>query len=156
MSQSSVLVVEDESILRDALSDTLDLAGYPVASARSGREALDIIARQDISMVISDVQMKPMDGHILLEQIRQNRPEIPVLLMTAYGSIQNAVAAIQHGAVDYLVKPFEAEVLVNMVARYIRNEPAETDMVAVDEKTRSIAVLASRVADTDVTVMISG
>ncbi len=156
MSQSSVLVVEDEAILRDALSDTLDLAGYPVASARSGREALDIISRQDISMVISDVQMKPMDGHLLLEQIRQHRPEIPVLLMTAYGSIQNAVAAIQHGAVDYLVKPFEAEVLVNMVARYIRNEPADTEMVAVDEKTRSIAVLASRVAGTDVTVMISG
>jgi len=156
MSQSSVLVVEDEPSLRAALCDTLDLAGYAVEMAENGSEALDVLSRQDIAMVISDVQMKPMDGHALLEQIRKNNPEIPVLLMTAYGSIQKAVEAMQRGAVDYLVKPFEAEILVNMVGRYIREEIESGEMIIADEKTRNIVALAKRVSDSDVTVMITG
>ncbi|MFQ5488409.1 MAG: sigma-54-dependent transcriptional regulator, partial [Gammaproteobacteria bacterium] len=156
MSQSSVLIVEDEPTLREALCDTLGLAGYPVAAAGNGREALDVLSQGEIAMVISDVQMKPMDGHALLEQIRRQRPDIPVLLMTAYGTIQKAVEAIQNGAVDYLVKPFDADVLVEMVARYMKQEIASDQMVAVDEQTRRIAALAMRVAATDATVMISG
>lgn len=156
MSLSSVLVVEDEPVLRAALCDTLDLAGYSVEMAGTGSEALDVLSRQDIAMVISDIQMKPMDGHVLLEKIRRKKPEIPVLLMTAYGSIQKAVEAMQCGAVDYLVKPFEAEILVNMVGRYIREEVESGEMVIADEKTRHIAALALRVSDSDVTVMITG
>ncbi len=156
MSQSSVLIVEDEPTLREALCDTLGLAGYPVTAAGNGREALDVLSQGEIAMVISDVQMKPMDGHALLEQIRRQRPDIPVLLMTAYGTIQKAVEAIQSGAVDYLVKPFDADVLVEMVARYMKQEIASDQMVAVDEQTRCIAALAMRVAATDATVMISG
>ncbi len=156
MNRSSVLIVEDEPTLREALSDTLDLAGIPVAVASDGREALDVLSREEIAMVVSDVQMKPMDGHALLEQIRSHRPDIPVLLMTAYGSIQKAVAAMQNGAVDYLVKPFDAEVLVEMVSRYMKRELATDEMVAEDEKSRHVAALAMRVAATDATVMISG
>ena len=156
MSDASVLIVEDEPTLREALCDTLDLAGYTVAAAGNGREALEMLAREDIAMVISDVQMQPMDGHVLLERIRQQRPDLPVLLMTAYGSIEKAVAAIRNGAVDYLVKPFDADVLVDMVARYMRQEAASEAMVAVDERTRRVAALAMRVAATDATVMITG
>ena len=156
MSHSSVLVVEDEPSLRAALCDTLDLAGYTVEMAGNGNEALDVLSREEIAMVISDVQMKPMDGNILLDKIRKKNPEIPVLLMTAYGSIQKAVEAMQRGAVDYLVKPFEAEILVNMVDRYIREDAHGGDMVIADEVTRNIASLARRVSDSDVTVMITG
>ncbi len=156
MSRSSVLIVEDESALREALCDTLGLAGIPATAARNGREALDVLAREDIAMVVSDVQMKPMDGHALLERIRQQRPDVPVLLMTAYGTIQKAVEAIQNGAVDYLVKPFDAQVLVEMVSRYMKQEAAREDMVAADERTRRVAALAMRVAATDATVMITG
>ena len=156
MSHSSVLVVEDEPSLRAALCDTLDLAGYSVEMAGNGHEALDVLSREEIAMVISDVQMKPMDGNALLEKIRRQNPEIPVLLMTAYGSIQKAVEAMQRGAVDYLVKPFEAEILVNMVERYIREDVHGGDMVIADEATRNIAALARRVSASDVTVMISG
>ncbi len=156
MSQSSVLVVEDEPTLRAALCDTLDLAGYTVEMAGNGSEALDVLSREEIAMVISDVQMKPMDGHALLEKIRKKNPEIPVLLMTAYGSIQKAVEAMQSGAVDYLVKPFEAEILVNMVERYIREDADGGEMVIADEATRNIAALARRVSDSGATVMITG
>ena len=95
MNQTTVLIVEDDAALREAVCDTLDLAGYPVTFAENGDTALELMAKKDIGMVISDVQMKPMDGHALLKKIRARRPEVPVLLMTAYGSIQKAVMAMQ-------------------------------------------------------------
>ena len=157
MNHSTVLIVEDDSSLREAVCDTLDLAGYPVTFAEDGNTALDMMADKDIGMVISDVQMKPMDGHALLKKIRAQRPDIPVLLMTAYGSIQKAVKAMQDGAVDYLVKPFEAEVLINAVERYLPNDEAEhSDFIAEDGQSRKVLRIAERVAVSDATVMITG
>lgn len=157
MNHSTVLIVEDDSSLREAVCDTLDLAGYPVTFAEDGNTALDIMAEKDIGMVISDVQMKPMDGHDLLKKIRVQRPDIPVLLMTAYGSIQKAVKAMQEGAVDYLVKPFEAEVLINFVERYLPHDKTEySDFIAEDIKSRKVMCIAERVAESDATVMITG
>lgn len=157
-----ILVVEDDTALREALCDTLELAGYYVSSASDGQMALDILKSNDgeeIGMVVSDIQMRPMDGHNLLRAIKVHWPALPVLLMTAHGSIPQAVAAMHDGAVDYLVKPFEAEVLVVMVSRYIRgpsekiNEP---DVVSTDPRTREIMELVRRVAGSDATVLISG
>lgn len=161
MSHATVLVVEDEPTLREALCDSLDLAGYPVTAADNGLEAVRLLSEDDggsgIGMVISDVQMKPMDGYALLNHIRSNRPEIPVLMMTAYGTIQQAVQAMQAGAVDYLVKPFDAKKLVEMVERHLTHAAsAEDDMVAVDADSQYVANLARRVAATDATIMITG
>lgn len=143
--------------MRDALCDTLDIAGYTVAAAGNGKEAVELLSNREIGLVISDVQMKPMDGYSLLNHIRSNRPDIPVLLMTAYGTIQKAVEAMRNGAVDYLVKPFDAERLIDTVAKYMALETLEDGvMVAVDERSRQIAELAQRVAGSDATVMISG
>lgn len=157
MNQSTVLIVEDDTSLREAVCDTLDLAGYPVTFAEDGNAALELMAQEDIGMVISDVQMKPMDGHVLLKKIRAQRPEIPVLLMTAFGSVQKAVMAMQDGAIDYLVKPFEAEVLVNTVERYLPHDRnAYGDFIAEDSQTRAVMSIAERVAESDATVMITG
>jgi len=157
MNSATVLIVEDDQTLREALSDTLEIAGYSVAAASDGRAALNIVGEQDVGMVVSDVQMQPMDGHTLLKQIKERRPDLPVMLMTAYGDIQKAVQAMRDGAVDYLVKPFAAEVLVNMVGRYIASVTAEDgDFIAEDARTREVKELAARVVDSDVTVLISG
>ncbi len=154
---ATVLVVEDDQTLREALCDTLDLAGYRVVAAADARTALDILRRETISMVVTDVQMPEMDGHALLQQIKADRPQLPVLLMTAYGTVKNAVAAMRDGASDYLVKPFEAEVLINMVARYVLPPAsADAEIIAVDERSRTLVELADRVAGSDVTVMITG
>ena len=156
--RGSVLVVEDDMSLREALCDTLELAGYPVVSAGDGRNAMSVIDEQDICMVVSDVQMKPVDGHRLLKSIKSKHPELPVVLMTAYGTIQKAVEAIHDGATDYLVKPFEADVLVEMVSRLLsRPEIADDpDLIAVDERSRALVSLATRVAESDATVLITG
>lgn len=158
-----VLVVEDDAALREALCDTLELAGYAVTPAADGHAALQMLEKQNVGMVISDVQMHPMDGHSLLKAIKSQHPALPVLLMTAHGSIPQAVAAMHDGAVDYLVKPFEAEVLVSMVSRYITpltgamtDNSNEPDVIAVDPRTREVMDLTRRVAGSDATVLISG
>ncbi|MHB8346877.1 MAG: sigma-54-dependent transcriptional regulator [Acidiferrobacterales bacterium] len=156
-SRATVLVVEDDETLREALCDTLTMAGYGVAAAADGDAAIDLLATGDVVMVIADVQMPRMNGNVLLQRIKSDVPHTPVLLMTAHGTIQAAVAAMREGAADYLVKPFEAEVLVNMVARYALPAAAvDGDLVATDERMRELVDLAKRVADSDATVMISG
>jgi len=157
MSYSTVLVVEDDISLREALCDTLDLAGYDVATAEDGSAALNVLSSQEIGLVISDVQMKPMDGNALLKKIKSNNPELPVLLMTAHGSVQNAVEAMREGASDYLLKPFDANALIKMVERYFSVEHSDSEeFIAVDEKSQALIQMASRVAQSDATVMITG
>jgi two-component system response regulator FlrC len=157
MSQPTVLVVEDDISLREALSDTLAMAGYRVEAVEDGPSALECVERETIGVVVTDVQMQPMDGHTLLREIKSRRPDLPVVLMTAYGTIQRAVKAMHEGASDYMVKPFEAEVLVDMVNRYVGSEPAdEPDLVTADPKSKALADLARRVARSEATVMITG
>jgi len=157
MSQPKVLVVEDDVSLREALSDTLQLAGYSVTSAADGATALDALEREKFDVVVSDVQMGPMDGSALLRNIKKRHPQLPVILMTAYGTIQKAVEAMHDGASDYIVKPFEFDALVSIIERYsaavIENQ---SGLIAEDQRTRHLIELAKRVADTDATVMISG
>ena len=158
MSQGTVLVVEDDAALRETLVETLQLARYSVEAAENGEQALDCLeANKDISLLISDVQMSPMDGHELMNQSKERFPELPIILMTAYGTIEKAVEAIRDGANEYLVKPFEAETLIDMVSRYILSRGKDDDsFIAVDEKSKEIEKIARRVAASDVTVTISG
>ena len=93
MSQPTVLIVEDDSALRDALCATVELAGFGVKSADDGMEALQMVQDEDVQLVVSDVQMKSMDGHTLLQNLKSSVPELPVVLMTDYGTIQKAVEA---------------------------------------------------------------
>lgn len=153
----NVLVVEDDPTLREALSDTLVLGGYKVFSAEEGNKAIEIINKEDISLVISDIQMDGMDGISLLKKIKSYKSELPVILMTAYGTIQQAVDALHMGATDYLVKPFEPEVLVNRVAQFdIPKIEDDCGFIAVDEKSKDVMGLARKVASNDVTVMVTG
>lgn len=157
MSVSTVLVVEDDDALTEALRDTLHLAGYQVMTAVDGKDALKQLAQTPVDLVVSDIQMPNMDGHSLLKRIKSLYADVPVMLMTAYGTIQQAVDAMRDGAVDYLVKPFEAEVLVNMVSRYVGMPQSDVgDMVAVASSSQQMAQMARRVAESNATVMLTG
>lgn len=155
MDQATILVVEDDSDLRGALCDTLELAGYKVSSTDQGQSALDKLANEKVGLLLSDLQMRPMDGHTLLKKAKALLPDLPVLIMTAFGTVQGAVDAMHEGASDYLIKPFEADDLLDRVQRYVRTTVVE-DMVAVDKSSRDLLALSRRVADTDATVLISG
>lgn len=156
MNQATVLVVEDDENLQEALCETLSLAGIRTLSANDGRMAIDVLKHEQVDMVVSDVQMQRMDGHALLKAIKEQYRTMPVLLMTAHGNVEKAVEAIRHGAVDYLVKPFDAEVLVNTVEQYVGCESESSDFVAVSAVTRQVLHIAEKVADSDATVMITG
>ncbi len=156
MNQPVVLIVEDDSDLRDALCATVELAGFAVKSAASGEQALELVEDNDFQLVVSDVQMDGIDGHTLLHRLKSTVAELPVVLMTAYGTIEKAVESMRAGAADYLVKPFDAEVLVEMIRRYLPDTDSDPGVVAEDPATRKLAALAKRVAATDATVMISG
>jgi two-component system, response regulator FlrC len=151
----SILVVEDDDALRDALLLTLDAAGHRTKGAPGGREALEILDQGQFSMVVSDLRMAPMDGLQLLAEIRRRQPTLPVMLMTAFGDVEKAVAAMRGGACDFMLKPFEPKALLDQIARYAIPPQAE-GVVAVDPRTREALLLASRVARTDATVMLTG
>ncbi|MCO5343643.1 sigma-54 dependent transcriptional regulator [Aeromonas veronii] len=157
MTQARILVVEDDNGLREALVDTLLLGGYECREADSGERALLALSRQPFDMVISDIQMGGMDGLTLLATIRQQYPQIPVLLMTAYANIDGAVRAMREGAIDYLAKPFSPEVLLNQVSRYVPAQKVEKRaLVYGDPKTAELFQLATRVARSEATVMVTG
>ena len=158
-SKGLILVVEDDLQLREALCDTLELAGYSVLQVNSGEAALELLAKQQADMVVSDVNMGGMSGHELLSCLQQKYAMLPVLLITAFGDVSHAVNAMRNGAVDYLVKPFKPQLLVDTVARYVSGRSSEQDLqqpVAAEPSSQQLLELTQRVAVTDSTVLISG
>ncbi|MBI5109147.1 MAG: sigma-54-dependent Fis family transcriptional regulator [Rhodocyclales bacterium] len=152
----SILVVEDDEALRDALQITLETAGHEADVADGGPAALDALKRRGYNMVVSDLRMSPMDGLALLGEIRNRFPGLPVLLMTAFGDVDKAVSAMRGGACDFMLKPFEPRALLQQIERYATPPAPAAGVVAVDAKTRATLLLASRVARTDATVMLTG
>ncbi|GGW63239.1 sigma-54-dependent transcriptional regulator [Alishewanella tabrizica] len=157
MSDIRIMVVEDDAGLREALADTLMLAGYHVVAAASAEDALLHLKKHVVQLVISDVQMGSVSGLTLLRTLREHYSKIPVLMMTAYANVQDAVEAIRLGAIDYLAKPFSPEVLVSSVARYVIPEPTSvTEPIAAAPESKALLQLAARVAQSAASVMILG
>ncbi len=156
---NKILLVEDDRALREALADTLMIGGYDFCAVDCAEEALTALGRESFSMVVSDVNMPGMDGHQLLGLIRSRYPQLPVLLMTAFGAVERAVDAMRRGAADYLVKPFEPKALLELVARHALGRLSKDDgdgPVALEPASRQLLELAKRVAQSDSTVLISG
>jgi len=152
-----VLVVEDDAGLREALIDTLMISGIECVEANSAESAMLLLKQHKFSLVVSDVQMGAMSGLDLLRSIKLNYPELPVLMMTAYATIDDAVEAMRLGAIDYMAKPFAPEVLLNMVSRYLPEKEKETDgPVVADPSSLQLLELAAKVARSDASVMVLG
>ena len=156
MSIAKILVVEDDSELQEALVDTLSLNGFEIISVSSAEEALHALD-DEIGMVFSDIRMDGMDGYALMMRIRAIKPYLPIVLMTAYGTIEQAVDAMKAGAVDYIVKPFEANVLVEKAKVYFnRDASSEDDFIVADPATQQLKNMAKKVAESEASVLISG
>lgn len=153
-----VLIVEDDLELREAIADTLELAGFDFLQAGDGEQAMAVLETEAVDIVVTDVNMPGMDGHELLGRLNQNFPGLPVVLMTAFGQVQKAVEAIRNGAVDYLMKPFDADTLVDTVRKFggAPNVPGTDEPIAAELSSCQLLQLASRVAQTDSTVLITG
>ncbi len=151
-----VLVVEDDASLREALVDTLRAADLSAISAPDAPGALQLLENQEIALVISDVQMPGPNGYQLLSSIKRMRPDLPVVLMTAYGTVAQAVAAMREGATDYIVKPFDAQALIEMARRQLALRVVPNEVVAADPESRRVLSLARKIAENEATVLITG
>ncbi len=152
-----VLVVEDDHSLREAICDMLEINDIDFVDVENGQKAIEALQEQSFQVVISDVQMTPVNGYQLLKHINEHYHGLPVILMTAYGSIPQAVDAIQAGAVDYLVKPFNVKDLIQSLSNQL-NPQAEQNlgMIAKDAASIELVKLAKKVAATDATVLLNG
>ena len=155
--RATIAIVEDDPALREILCETAESAGYRVLGHEDGTACLQTLSREPVDLVLSDLQMAPMDGLSLLREIRRRTRDLPVVLMTAHGSIQSAIDAMRIGATDYLIKPFEAEVLMAGIDQWLPPDTSEGDeMIAEDAAMRRVVDLARRVAAKEATVLITG
>jgi DNA-binding NtrC family response regulator len=111
----SVLVVDDEPIVRESIRDWLVNAGYQVATAESGEEALEMVEKQDFSIIIVDVRLPGKTGITVLKEVKALKPQIKSIVITAYPSTELAAEAMKLGAVDYLIKPIAPDELERLV-----------------------------------------
>ena len=122
-----LLVVDDEPQMLIAINETLRRSGYCITTAGSGMEALNRLKEKYYQLVITDMRMPEVSGLDLLRKVKNLAPQTPVILLTAYGTIQNAVDAMRDGAYDYLLKPFSSESLENVVRRALHSVPRKNE-----------------------------
>ncbi len=115
MVSKPILIVDDEPIVQESIRDWLKDAGYQVATAESGEEALELIEKQDFSVMIVDVRLPGKTGITVLKEVKALRPEIKSIIITAYPSTELAAEAMKLGAVDYLIKPIAPDDLERLI-----------------------------------------
>ena len=127
-----ILVVEDDTSLRRVITEVLDTYGYDVLTSPDGQQAIEILQKEAVDVVVTDLAMPVMRGEALLGHVRGAFPEVPVIAITAFGSVESAVTLTRAGAADYLTKPFSTQALLDSVARVLR----ETDAKREQARTR--------------------
>ena len=168
----AVLVVDDDADMRSLLCDVLQGRGHQCLGVGSGDEALQQLSEEDYAVVLTDLRMKGMQGTELLMEVKQRYPDIGVILMTAFGTVETAVDAMRHGASDYLTKPVKTEELVRVVERAIREAALRREasrlrkevhkeysfhqILGKSKSMQAVFELIRRVADSPTNVLITG
>ncbi len=150
----NILVVDDDYHMRVALTEALSKAGYDVRAAEDGRVAMDSIRKSVCDLVITDVKMPFVNGIDLLGRIKKEHCSLPVIVITAYGTVQHAVNAIKEGAFDYIQKPFDTGTLYEVVQRALGLEGGR--IVCVSRLMKEVLLRAQQVARSDTTVLVMG
>jgi DNA-binding NtrC family response regulator len=172
MAKQNVLIVEDEELMRSILRQLLEGAGYAVFSADSSETALEIFGANEISVTLTDIKMAGKDGLQLLDEIKTIDESAVVIIMTAYSSVDSAIAALRKGAYDYVTKPFVNEDLLKTIEnaatqrqlfhenrvlrRELRKQYNFSEIVGKSDKLQHVFNLVNKVAGTNVNVLIQG
>ena len=163
-----VLIVDDENNIRRVLAAMLKREGYEVTAAADGEQALAVLQKVPISVVVTDLVMPRVDGMELLKRVAADLPDIPVIMITAHGSVDSAVAALKAGAFDYITKPFDQEELKKVIEKAARahdlerqnvHAPVEASgspLVGESPAMKAIHEMVARVADSPSTILITG
>jgi DNA-binding NtrC family response regulator len=172
MARNRILVVDDEEIMRSSLSDWLKEDGYYVQAVEDGYKAIEKVKEEEWDLAVVDLKMPKIDGLEVLEKIRKMKPEVPVIIVTAYATIDTAVMAIKAGAADYIVKPFNPEEISVVIAKLVEhrriikenirlrkelNKRHEfQDLIGKSPKIGKVIEMIRTVAPTKSTVLIKG
>jgi two-component system NtrC family response regulator len=172
MKDYSILIVDDEDAQRNILKGYLDKKGYKIYSASSGTEGIDVVQNNLIDIVLSDFKMPDKTGLEVLDEVKKINPEISFVILTAYGTIENAVKAMRLGAFDYISKPVDLDELDLMIERVIENNNLRSEIqilknqlkekfkidsfISHSPKMEEVLSIAARAADSKATVLISG
>jgi DNA-binding NtrC family response regulator len=170
--QPLILIAEDEDLMRAILTRLLEEAGYRVAAAANAEDALERFASEDVAATLTDIRMARMDGLALLDHIKDIDPEALVIVMTAYSSVDSAVAALRKGAYDYITKPFVNEDLLQSVKNAIRQRElfrenralrreldrrySFSEIIGTSPALQSVFRLVEKVASTNTNILIQG
>ena len=168
----SILVIDDKESMRQMLAKTLESEGFEVDTARDGEGGLDKAKEKRFDLILTDLKLPRMDGLEVLSSIKDLDPEVAVIVMTAYGTIETAVQAIKQGAFDFLTKPFDVDHLHVLIQRALENRRllAEnvllreelahnlgfTEIIGKSEKMKEVTRLVKKVAYSDTTVLLLG
>lgn len=169
---AAVLVIDDDEIMRISLQDRLQMEGFETFTANDIASARKLLAKQDFDLVVTDIRLPDGDGRALFEEVCRHNPGAPVILMTAYISVQDAVALTKAGAVDYLTKPFDLDEFVVKARRAIERlhdlraasktapdgseAPAGTNILGRSAALRRIEKIAARIHNVDSPILLSG
>jgi len=172
MNDYNILLIDDEATQRDILCGYLKKKGYKILSASSGEDGINITKNSSIDIILSDFKMTDLNGIQVLEQVRKINPEISFVIVTAYGTVENAVKAIRLGAFDYISKPVDLDELDLMIERIIEHKNLKSEnkllktqlqekykissIISHSPKMEEVINVAARVADSKATVLITG
>ena len=172
MKDYNILVIDDEATQRDVLTGYLKKKGYKIFSASSGKEGIEIAKKNPVDIILSDFKMPDLNGIKVLEQVKKINPEISFVIVTAYGTVENAVKAMRIGAFDYISKPVDLDELDLMIERIIEHKNLKSEnqllktqlqekhkissIVSQSQKMEEVINVAARVAESKATVLITG
>jgi len=153
-----LLVVDDEAQMRMALYEVLKRRGYEVVTVENGEDALVWLAKERFSAVITDVRMPGMSGLQLLRSVKRVSPGLPVLMITAFGTIEDAINAMKEGARDYILKPFSPDLIDSAIKKVLvsRQDERGSGIITCNKRMLEILDIAREIAPTSVTVLIMG
>ncbi|MCX8065813.1 MAG: sigma-54 dependent transcriptional regulator [Candidatus Hydrogenedentes bacterium] len=172
MPKEKILIIDDDQLMREFLEEALNRLGYKIVTTSNGKEAINLLKNQSFDLILTDLKMEPIDGIEVLKKSQQICPETPVIIMTAYATIETAISTLKSGAVDYLIKPFTPETLEIAIKRALektrikaenkflraelRSYMGPSDMIGNSKAMKELKKNLLKIATSNSTVLIRG
>lgn len=167
-----ILIIDDEKSILDLLSVVFKKEGYRVKATLSAKKALELLSKEEFGLILTDIKLPEMSGFEILKQVKESKPDIAVVMITAYGNVKQAVEALKAGAFDYVVKPFDVDELKIIVAnalekkrlqeenillkRELKKKHSFETVIGKSKKIKQIYSMIEKIAGTDSTILITG
>lgn len=167
-----ILIIDDEKSILDLLSVVFKKEGYRVRATLSAKKALELLNKEEFGLILTDIKLPEMSGFEILKRVRESKPDIAVVMITAYGNVKQAVEALKAGAFDYVVKPFDVDELKIIVAKALEKKRLQEEnillrkelkekssfetVIGKSKKIKQIYSMIEKIAGTDSTILVTG